>query len=82
MRPFFIVLALQPLLTISILLTRSNSLAWSTDWLITNCPEAYTTGTTELVPYQYIEVLDYRSGLMRMKYNLTGEAQNVIIIGF
>lgn len=66
-----ITLALYPLLATPIILSSKGSSAWSADWVITNSPTAQISGTTDTVPYQYIEVLNYSSGLMRLKYNFT-----------
>jgi hypothetical protein len=65
-------IALLPLLTISnIIMAASNLSSSSLDWQIFNSPIGLITNTTNIVPYQYTEILDDNYELIKFRYNFT-----------
>lgn len=75
---FQIIFALLSSVAYSIILTTNGSTFQGPDWFITSCPKASITNILNTVPYQYIEILDKNSGLMKLGFNFTaGETKNV-----
>lgn len=53
------------------LLVTNGSFLKKNDWTITNSPVSTISNDTLTVPYQYTEIMDETSGLLRMRYNFT-----------
>jgi hypothetical protein len=71
MRMFFIGILAIRLLSLPILFSSGSSTS-GPDWTITNSPFVLISETSNIVPYQFTEILDNISGLAKMSFNFTG----------